>query len=125
MEADNVYVGRADKIKCPNNDCKPSGESWDAGLLEISARDLKWATKNRGILTQVYRQNITQHGKVFYACAVITQLPVVDGEPQFEVEYRDQIAINITHNHLVKDYCLNRGGHQAHSGSIFSRYFQK
>ena len=30
VEADNGYIGRADKVKCPNNDCKPPQESGDA-----------------------------------------------------------------------------------------------
>jgi hypothetical protein len=29
------------------------------------------------------------HGNVFRACAVVTQLTVKNGEPLFEVEYKD------------------------------------
>ena len=46
--------------------------------------------KNWGILERLYRHNITMHGAVFYACAVITQLSVANGEPLFEVEYGDE-----------------------------------
>jgi hypothetical protein len=34
---------------------------------------------------------LREHGTVFYVCAVITQLlSVANGEPLFEVEYRDK-----------------------------------
>jgi hypothetical protein len=46
--------------------------------------------KNWGILEKVYRHDITVHRTVFYACAVITQLSVANGEPLFEVEYGDE-----------------------------------
>jgi hypothetical protein len=40
--------------------------------------------KNWGILEKkVYRHNITVHGTVFHACAKITQLAIVAGEPLF------------------------------------------
>jgi len=45
--------------------------------------------KNWGILEQVYRHDITSHGTVLYACAVITQLAIDNGEILFEVEYED------------------------------------
>ena len=45
--------------------------------------------KNWGILSQVFRHHIMMHGNVFRACAVVTQLTVKNGEPLFEVEYKD------------------------------------
>jgi hypothetical protein len=45
--------------------------------------------KNWGILSQVFRHHITMHGDVFWACTVVTQLTVENGEPLFEVEYAD------------------------------------
>jgi hypothetical protein len=30
-----------------------------------------------------------RHSKVFQACAVVTQLTIENGEPLFEVEYKD------------------------------------
>jgi hypothetical protein len=35
------------------------------------------------------REIVRRHGSIFYACTVITQLAIVNGEPLFEVEYRD------------------------------------
>jgi hypothetical protein len=46
--------------------------------------------KNWVILEKVYCHDITVHGTVLYACAVITQLSIVNGEPLFEVEYGDE-----------------------------------
>ena len=46
--------------------------------------------KNWGIFERVYRHDITVHGTVFYACAVITQLSFAKREPLFEVEYGDE-----------------------------------
>ena len=89
VEADNGYVGHADKIKCPNNDCNPTEN------LAMQARVRSWhetfngRLKNWGILEQVYRHDITAHGTVLYACAVITQLAIDNGERLFEVEYED------------------------------------
>jgi hypothetical protein len=46
--------------------------------------------KNWGILEQVFRQqDITQHGDVLRAVAIITQLSIENGEPLFQVEYDD------------------------------------
>jgi hypothetical protein len=46
--------------------------------------------KNWGIPEKTYRHDITVHGTVVYACAVITQPSVAKGEPLFEVEYSDE-----------------------------------
>jgi len=43
-----------------------------------------------GILGNVYRHDIREHGTVFYTCAIITLLSVANGEPLFEVEYGDE-----------------------------------
>ncbi len=43
-----------------------------------------------GILGNVYRHDIREHGMVFYARAVITQLSVANGGLLFEVEYGDE-----------------------------------
>ncbi len=83
VEADNGYVGHADKIKCPNNDCNLEEN------LTIQAHVKSWhetfnaCLKFRGILRQVYRHDITQHGNVFYVCTILMQLAVSNNEPFF------------------------------------------
>ncbi len=45
--------------------------------------------KTWGILSQVFGHHITMHADVFRACAVVMQLTIENGEPLFEVEYKD------------------------------------
>ncbi len=86
VEADNGYVGRPDKIKCPNNDCNPAENRVMQGIARSRHETLNGWLKVWGILGNVYRHDIRDHGTVFYVCAVITQLAVANGEPLFEVE---------------------------------------
>ncbi len=89
VEADNGYVGHADKIKCLHNTCNPEEN------LAIQACVRSWhetwngRLKNWGILAQVYSHDIVAHGMVFHACTVVSQLSIANGEPLFEVEYGD------------------------------------
>ena len=89
VEADNGYVGHADKIKCPNNDCNPAENEEMQARVRSRHETFNARLKFWGILGQVYRHNILKHSSVFYACAVITQLIVANEEPLFEVEYGD------------------------------------
>ncbi len=92
VEANNGYVGHADNIKCPNNNCNPVENSGMQGTARSHHETLNEHLKNWGILEKVYRHDITVHGMVFYACAVITQLAIANGEPLFEVEYGDELS---------------------------------
>jgi hypothetical protein len=89
VEADNVYVGHAYKIKCPNNDCNPAENLRMQGVARSCHEMLNGCLKNWGIQEKVYQHNITVHGTVFYTCAVITQLVIANSEPLFKVEYVD------------------------------------
>jgi hypothetical protein len=60
------------------------------GRVRSCHETLNGRLKAWGILSNTYRHNITKYGTVFYACAVITQLAIVNGEPLFEVEYGDE-----------------------------------
>ncbi len=90
VEANNGYVGHMDKIKCPNNDCNPEEN------LAMQARIRSWhetfnaRLKFWGILMQVYRHDITQHGNIFYVCAVLMQLAVANDKPLFQVKYGNE-----------------------------------
>jgi hypothetical protein len=90
VEADNGYVGHANKVKCPNNDCNPPENLRVQSAARSRHETFNGCLNNWGILEKVYRHDITVHGTVFYACAVITQLSVANGEPLFEVEYGDE-----------------------------------
>jgi hypothetical protein len=40
-------------------------------------------------LKQIFRGDITQHGQVLRVCAIVTQLAIENGEPLFQVDYKD------------------------------------
>ena len=92
VEADNgyVYVGHPDKIKCPNNDCNPAKNIEMQSAARSRHETFNSHLKNWGILERTYHHDITQHGSVFTACTVITQLCVANREPLLEVEYGDE-----------------------------------
>ena len=89
VEADEVYRGHPDKIKCPGNDANPAENRGMQGRARAHHKTLNGRLKNWGILSQVFRHHIMTHGDVFRACAVVTQLTDENGEPLFEVEYED------------------------------------
>ncbi len=60
------------------------------GIARSRHETLNRRLKAWGFLGNVYRHDIREHGMVFYACAVITQLSVANGEPLSEVEYGDK-----------------------------------
>ncbi len=65
---DEGYFGHPDKIKRPQNVGTPA-EKWAMqGRLRAHHKALNGQLKNWGILSQVYRHNIMQHGNVFLAC---------------------------------------------------------
>ena len=89
VEADNGYRGHIDKVKCPKNANARPEKLRMQGRVRARHETLNGRLKNWGILSQVFRHKIILHGKVFRACAVITQLMVENGEPLFAVEYNN------------------------------------
>jgi hypothetical protein len=89
VEANNRYFGHTDKIKCPDNTCNPEENLAMQACVRSRHETLNGRLKNLGVLAQVHRHNIVAHGTVFHACAVVTQLSIVNGEPLFKVEYGD------------------------------------
>ncbi len=87
VEANDGYVRRADKVKCPKNDCNPAKNRGMHSAERSRHETLNRRLKNWGILEKVYRHDITVHGTVIYTCAVTTQLSVTNGEPLVEVQY--------------------------------------
>jgi hypothetical protein len=89
VKADKGYIGYPDKIKCPQS-LGNMAEKW-AMQRRVRAHHKmlnRWLN-NWGILSQVYQHDIMWHGEVFRACAVVMQLTIENGEPLFEVEYKD------------------------------------
>ena len=89
VEADYGYVGHANKVKCPNNNCNPTENLAMQACVRSQHETFNGRLKNWDILGQVYRHDITKHGTVFYVRAVITQLAIDNSEGVFEVEYED------------------------------------
>ncbi len=83
-------MGHTDKIKCPNNDCNQVENLGMQGTARSCHKMLNGCLKNWGILEKVYHHDITVHRTVFYACAVITKIAIVNSKPLFEVEYGDE-----------------------------------
>jgi len=89
VEADNGYVGCADKVKCPDNPCNPPANERMQARVRSRHETINGRFKTWGILSQVYRHDIRRHGEVFRAVAVITQLDIENGSPLFQVDYED------------------------------------
>ena len=89
--ADKGYVGEAPEfIKCPNCPTVPEHHLLMQARVMKRHETFNGRLKNWGILEQVFRQqDITQHGDVLRAVAIITQLSIENGEPLFQVEYDD------------------------------------
>ncbi len=84
IEADNGYMGHADKIKCPNNNCNPVENLGMQSAARSFHEMLNGHLKNWGILEKVYCHDI------MVQCVVIAQLTITKGEPLFQVEYGDE-----------------------------------
>ena len=89
VEADNGYVGAADKIKCPDNPCNPVANEGKQSRVRSRHKTINGHFKTWGILSQVYRHDIRHHSEVFRAVAIITQLAIENGSPLFQVDYED------------------------------------
>jgi hypothetical protein len=89
VEADNGYVGAADKIKCPDNPCNPVENKGMQSRARYCHETINGRFKTWGILQQTYRHDIRRHGEVFRVIAIITQLAISNGSPLFSVEYED------------------------------------
>ncbi len=88
VEADEGYRGHPDKIKCPGNDSNPAENQVMQGRVRARHKMLNGWLKTWGTLSLVFHHRIT-NGNVFWACVVVTQLTVENGELLFEVDYED------------------------------------
>jgi hypothetical protein len=88
VEADKGYKGDDPALAKTKDSlwCDPLFTDMQA---EVRARHetVNKRLKQFGILKQEYRHNLEDHGSVFRAIAVITQLSLELGEPLYEVEY--------------------------------------
>jgi hypothetical protein len=89
VKANEGYIGHPNKIKCPQNVGNPAEKWVMQGRVRARHKTLNGRLKKWGILSQVYRHDIMQHGNMFQVCAVVTQLTIKNGELLFKVEYED------------------------------------
>lgn len=91
VEADDGYVGDAPgKVKCPNGLTNPKESQAMQQRVRSRQETVNKRIKQWEILNSPYRHEITQHGSVFRAVAVITQIAIKNGEPLFQVDYGDE-----------------------------------
>ncbi|KAL7526661.1 hypothetical protein ACHAWF_007363 [Thalassiosira exigua] len=90
VEADDGYKHSApEHVRCPG--CIANAVEREEMQRRVRARHetCNKRLKQWGVLKQIYRHDVGDHGEVFRACAVLTQLSIQSGEPLFEVEYSD------------------------------------
>ena len=89
VEADDGYVGAADKIKCPDNPCNPEEIKGMQSRARYHHKTINGRFKTWGILKNTYCHDIRWHGEVFWTIAIITQLEISNSSPLFCVECKD------------------------------------
>ena len=83
-EADDGYIGEAPTyIKCPKSFTAVEETQAMQARARMRQETVNKRFKHFGILKQVFRHFIPHHGDVFRACAVLTQLSILNGEPLF------------------------------------------
>jgi len=91
VEADDGYVGESPYVtKVPSAVLTRSSEEADALQKRVQGRHetVNARLKSFKILDCLYRHDITQHGYVFRAVAVLVQLALRNGDPLYEVKYK-------------------------------------
>ena len=90
VEADDGYIGEAPhKVKCPGGVSNQKEKEHMQACTRMRQETINMRIKQWEICKQTYRHDITQHGYVFRAVAVIVQIAIENGEPLFEVDYSD------------------------------------
>ncbi len=87
VEANNGYMGHPEKVKCPHNDCNLAENLRMQGAARSRHETFNGCLKNWGILEKNTAMTSQHMKQLFYTCAMITQLSVVNREPLFNVEY--------------------------------------
>ena len=86
VEADDGYLAEEpDTCKCPGGFASRMDKSAGEFRRRIRTRHetVNARFKSFGILKQTYRHNLINHGNIFRAVAVLTQLAIENGEPLF------------------------------------------
>ncbi len=90
VEVDNGCIGEApQKVKCPGCVSNLTKNQAMQNRVRSRHKSLNRRLKNWEILTLLYRHDLMEHGNVFWAIAVITQISINVGEKLFKVNYSD------------------------------------
>lgn len=90
VEADDGYRGDPTMFRVPYDVLTRQNEDADNMQKRVQGRHetVNARLKNFSILTKQYRHDITQHGYVFRAVAVLVQLAIKNGDPLYDVDYK-------------------------------------
>ena len=90
VEADDGYIGEApQKVKCPGCAANPTENQGMQNRVRSRHESMNGRFKSWEILKSMYRHDLLEHGNVFRAIAVVTQISIDEGERLFEVNYSD------------------------------------
>ena len=88
VEADDGYIGEAPRhVKCPMSFTHNKNNEAMQSRVRRRQETVNKRFKDWGILRQIYRHHPTNHGDVFRAIAILTQMAINRGEPLFQVVY--------------------------------------
>ncbi len=88
VEANKGYRGDPWHVKCPSNFGNPPENLEMQARVRSRHETVNSRFKNFAILLEKYCHDITEHGNVFCAIAVITQLAIETGDSLWKVDYR-------------------------------------
>ena len=90
VEADDGYRGDPTTFRVPYEVLSRQNEEADNMQKTVQGRHetINARLKKFAILRERYRHDITQHGYVFRAVAVLVQISVKNGDPLYDVDYK-------------------------------------
>jgi len=95
VEADDGYIGEHPQwIKCPKGFANLEETEFVQQRCRNRQETVNKRLKQFGVLKQRYRHDLTMHGDIFRACAVLTQLAINDGDKLFSCGYNDRYNSN-------------------------------
>jgi hypothetical protein len=90
VEADDGYIGEApQKVKRPGCPSYPTENQGMQNRVRSRQETINERLKNWAILNVMYHHDLMEHGNVFRAIIVITQIGINGGERLFEIDYSD------------------------------------
>ena len=91
VEADDGYIGEASRhVKCPKSFTNLEETTRMQTRIQSRQETANKQAKHFGILKQMYRHEIADHGDAFHSCIVFIQVSIEKGEPLFGWGYKDR-----------------------------------